>query len=149
MDTKTIGIGTVAVIALAVSILNGGKNTTTVVAASDKAVDIAAAQVAQTGTTDVKTCTREREGTADGVVLAWFCGGARMDDKTQDELNKMATENAVSITFTPRVDEKGNTVLDAKVQEGVLPSLDPVPEEAKPDDAEKPIEDGGALKIGK
>ena len=112
-------------------------------------IDVMAAQVASISNDVVKTCTRERVGTKDGIVLKWSCGGGVMPETTQAELDKLATKDAVSITFTPR-DDHGTTVLDAKVQEGVLPNLDPVPvavavaEEPKPVD-NKPIGDAEKL----
>jgi hypothetical protein len=140
MDTKTAIFG--AVVA-AVSI-GGAKLITTpttvtqVVAASDKPADVAAAEVAQQGDSAEKLCELQREGTDKGIVLSWVCNGARMPDKTQAELTKLAGEGATSIRFTPR-DDKGVTVLDATVTKGVLPNLDPVPVvgEAKPVEAEK------------
>ena len=124
---------------------------TQVVAASDKPADVAAAQVASVGTEGEKTCELVRVGTQDGVVLQWACGGAVMPQGTQDELNKMAGDKGVAIKFTPRVDEKGVTVLDAKVQEGVLPNTDPIPvaPEAAPVDPAPVGDVGGGLKGAK
>ena len=126
MDPKIIAFG-VAVVAASVGGSVIVQEKPQVVAASAKAVDIAAAQVASVSADEIKTCTRERVGTKDGVVLKWACGGGVMPEATQVELDKLATPDAVSITFTPR-EEDGKTVLDARVQEGVLPNLDPVPD---------------------
>ena len=146
MDPKQIAFGA-AVVVLAT--VGGGvagyqKDKAQVVAASEKAVDIAAAQVASVGDSEVKTCELVRVGTKDGVILQWACGGAVMPQATQQELNKLAGEKGSRIEFTPR-DDKGVTVLDARVFEGEKPNTDPIPVMAEAAPAPKQEEPVGEV----
>jgi hypothetical protein len=89
--------------------------------------DEAVTEIAKLSTpVDVRTCELQREGTKDGVVLAWFCDGARVSAKTQAELSKMAGDKGTSIRMVPRLDGD-RVVYDSTVTRGTKPDTLPVP----------------------
>ena len=134
MDIKTISAGIAVIVAATIGGVVGGKisekpTTNLSVVAGDTLVDEAVTAIAQTAP-DVgeRHCELGREGTKDGVVLSWFCNGARMPDKVQKELSTLAGNDGVSITFTPR-QEGAKLIFDSKIQNGAKPDTSPVANE--------------------
>lgn len=153
MGAKTISAGIAVVVAAVVGGVVGGKvsekpTTELSVVAGGTLIDEAVTAIAQTKP-DVadSICELQREGTKDGVRLAWVCNGARMPDKVQDELTKLAGPDGVNITLKPRR-EGEKVIFDSTIQNGVKPSTDPIPEPPKPPEvkpAEAPAEEVEAV----
>jgi hypothetical protein len=144
MAPKTIGAGIAVIVAATVGGAVGGQitskpSTQLTVAVGATETDKAVVAIAQLKpTVDARQCKLAREGTDKGVVLSWFCDGARVGDHEQQELTKMAGDKGVSIAFVPHQDGE-KIVYNATVQEGELPNTDPVPVHVDPEPAKKEL----------
>lgn len=124
MNPKEIGIGIVAVTALAVAVIDPKEEPTektVYVSAGKVAAD--EAMVALAGDEEKpkeRNCIKSHIN-LDGVeTTGWVCDGAYYP-ATQAELNKMAGEKGVQITLTPRETATGYEY-DALVKTGEMPA---------------------------
>lgn len=155
MDAKIINTGLVVVAALAAGGIAGKltsdpKPTPAEWTVAEGATEWtkAVAEIARANGPEIKEirCNPEREGTKDGIQLAYVCPGmGRLPDKKQDEVNKTCP-GATAIRLIPTVDGKNVSYKTECETGGVLPNLDPVEELPKPVEA-KPSEEPPAEEI--
>ena len=140
MDKNTgISLGAVVVAAIAVGVSTTGRDTKTLVSASEAVADIEVAEIVKDSefVTDV-TCQKQWAFVRGEKSLVWICSDVGYSPERQAVLNKRAGVDGVRVSYNPEEQADGSLLVGVTVATGdnpaeptgeLLPYVPPVTEE--------------------